>query len=85
MHPGTVDADLVRLIQACRRRGLKLGRDVGVVSYNDTPMKEVVQDGISVISIDFAELGRKAARLALSRATGVRMVEPTRFVSRDSL
>jgi DNA-binding LacI/PurR family transcriptional regulator len=79
------DADLVRLIKACRRRRFKLGRDVGVVSYNDTPMKEVVQDGISVISIDFMELGRKAGRQALARADGARLLVPTRFISRDSL
>jgi DNA-binding transcriptional regulator YhcF (GntR family) len=79
------DGDLVRLIKACRRRSLKLGRDVGVVSYNDTPMKEVVQDGISVVSVDFAELGRKAARAALARESGGRVVVPTRFLSRDSL
>jgi DNA-binding transcriptional regulator YhcF (GntR family) len=79
------DADLVRLIQTCRRQGLRLGRDVGVISYNDTPMKEVVQDGISVISVDFAALGRHAARQALARATDVQLWEPTRFISRDSL
>jgi DNA-binding transcriptional regulator YhcF (GntR family) len=79
------DTDLVRLIRACRARGLKPGRDVGVVSYNDTPMKEVVQDGISVVSIDFEELGRKAARQALDPEPGRRVVEPTRFISRDSL
>ncbi len=79
------DTDLVRLIKACRERGLKPGRDVGVVSYNDTPMKEVVQDGISVVSIDFAELGRKAARMALDPEPGRSVVEPTRFISRDSL
>lgn len=79
------DSDLVRLIKTCRARGFRLGHDVGVVSYNDTPMKEVVQDGISVISIDFAELGRKAARLALDLRPGRRVVEPTRFISRNSL
>jgi DNA-binding transcriptional regulator YhcF (GntR family) len=79
------DTDLVLLIKACRARGLRLGRDVGVVSYNDTPMKEVVQNGISVVSIDFEELGRKAARMALDPEPGRRVVEPTRFISRDSL
>jgi len=79
------DTDLVRLIKICRARGYRLGRDVGVVSYNDTPMKEVVQDGISVISIDFAELGRKAARMALDLRPGRRIVEPTHFLSRNSL
>ncbi len=58
---------------------------MGVVSYNDTPMKEAVGDGISVVFVDFAELGRKAARPALDMRTGVRVVEPTRFISRGSL
>jgi len=55
------DADLVEIIKSCRHNQLKLGREVGIISYNDTPMKQIVGGGITVISIDFEEMGREAA------------------------
>ena len=36
------DRDLVSLVKHCNATGHRLGKDVGVVSYNDTPLKEVV-------------------------------------------
>lgn len=56
------DSDLVEVIKCCRKKQLKLGKDIGVISYNDTPMKEIVGGGITVISIDFESMGREAAR-----------------------
>lgn len=79
------DTDLVAFIKSARTLGLRLGRDVGVLSYNDTPMKEVTDPGTSVVSIDFAELGRKAVRQILDWRNAQSVCEPTRFVSRGSL
>jgi DNA-binding transcriptional regulator YhcF (GntR family) len=87
------DNDLVELIKAGRKAHLKIGREIGILSYNDTPMKEVVLHGISVVSVDFAELGRKAVRCILDgaqangngKAGGCDILEPTRFIARHSL
>lgn len=85
------DNDLVELIKAGRRERLKIGKELGVLSYNDTPMKEVVLHGISVVSVDFEELGRKAARKVLENGNGngaaheSEILEPTRFIARHSL
>jgi len=54
--------DLVYIIKQCREKGLEPGTDVGLISYNDTPMKEIVGNGITTISVDFGEMGLKAAR-----------------------
>ncbi|HKJ41462.1 MAG TPA: substrate-binding domain-containing protein, partial [Sunxiuqinia sp.] len=54
--------DLVHIIKSCRKQQLQLGENVGLISYNDTPMKEIVGNGITVISVDFEEMGQKAAR-----------------------
>lgn len=54
--------DLVYIVKSCKQQGLKLGSDVGLIAYNDTPLKELVGDGITVISVDFSEMGAKAAR-----------------------
>ncbi|WP_372947052.1 GntR family transcriptional regulator [Mariniphaga sp.] len=56
------DSDLVEVIKYCRSKGFLLGKDFGVLSYNDTPMKQIAGGGISVISTDFEQMGRLAAR-----------------------
>ena len=55
------DIDLVYIIKQCRVKNLKPGKDVGLISYNDTPMKEIVANGITTISVDFCHMGLKAA------------------------
>ena len=50
------------MIKKIRRSKLKLAEDVGVLSYNDTPLKEILSDGISVISTDFNAMGKLAAK-----------------------
>src|SRR5690606_34584332 len=49
------EMDLVNLMRQIRKKGLKLGKDVGVISYNETPLKELL--GITVISTDFKAMG----------------------------
>ncbi|NHF61575.1 GntR family transcriptional regulator [Flavobacteriaceae bacterium TP-CH-4] len=58
--------DLVDLIKKIKDADLTLGKNVGIISYNDTPLKEIVLDGITVISTDFAQLGKQAAQLILN-------------------
>jgi hypothetical protein len=79
------DTDLVTLVKNARRGGMKIGRDIGVLSYNDTPMKELTEPGTSVVSIDFAALGRRAARQMIDGRSPEAIREPTRFISRGSL
>jgi len=52
------DDDLVTIVENCRAKGYVLGSDIGVISYNDTSLKKVVGDGISVISTDFDQMGK---------------------------
>jgi len=53
--------DLVKIIKNADVNGLKIGDDIGLISYNDEPVLEVIKNGISAISIDFGMLGEKAA------------------------
>ncbi len=89
IKPGSVyfvirDADLVQIIKSCRQKKLKLGKDVGVLSYNDTPMKQVVGGGISVISTDFEQMGRMAAEF-IKNKRHIKIILPTFLTLRDSL
>lgn len=59
------ETDLVNLIKNCNSAKLKIGKDVGIISYNETPLKEILLDGITVLSTDHAKMGELAARLIL--------------------
>jgi DNA-binding transcriptional regulator YhcF (GntR family) len=78
------DADLVEVIKKCRTENLKLGQDVGVLSYNDSPMKQIVGGGISVISVDFEKMGELAARFVKNKQP-IEKVLPTFLTLRESL
>lgn len=58
--------DVVNVIKRSREEGLKCGIDFGLIAYNDTPAYEVIDVGITALSIDWAEMGRKAARFILT-------------------
>ena len=62
-----MEQDLVDLIKRLKRMKLGVGREVGIISYNESPLKEILLDGITVISTDFARMGRDAARMILDR------------------
>lgn len=76
--------DLVHIIKSCKKQQLTLGGDVGLISYNDTPMKEIVGDGVTVISVDFEEMGQKAARFVDSKEKLFETLPP-RLIVRSSL
>lgn len=76
--------DLVDVVLACRRQNLKLGTDVGVLAYNDTPMKAIAGNGITSISVDFSEMGKKAAFFVTNKQK-IREIMPTSLIIRESL
>ncbi len=76
--------DLVNLVKQCRAEKLKIGEDIGLIAYNDTPMYEIIENGITVISTDFAVMGNKAADFVRTREK-VREVIPARMIVRGSL
>ena len=64
-----MENDLVTLIERILSLKLKVGRDVGVISYNETPLKKIILDGITTISSDFQMMGERTAHLILGRST----------------
>jgi len=59
------DNDLVYLVKEANSKQFKIGEELGIISYNDTPLKEVVADGITTISTDFKEMGEILAEIVL--------------------
>lgn len=64
-----MENDLVELIEKIIARKLKPGHDIGVISYNETPLKKIILDGITTISTDFKLMGEKTAELVLKNST----------------
>lgn len=61
------DKDLANLIKDCRTNNYELGKNIGIISYNDSPLKEIVEGGITVVSTDFETMGKMAARQVKNR------------------
>ncbi len=59
------EADLVNLVKQARDKKFVLGRDIGIISYNDTPLKDLL--GVTVISTDFQVMGETAAYMILKK------------------
>ena len=78
------DRTLARFLDQSDKKKLIPGKDVGVISYNETPMKKYVKNGITVISTDFELMGRKAAEFVINGETTNFQV-PTNLRVRNSL
>lgn len=71
MQKGTVfvipsDRQLVEVIEYAKAQNFRLGIDYGIISYNDTPLKKVVENGITTISTDFKKMGKSLAEMILT-------------------
>lgn len=87
LHSGTAylvveETDLADLIKKTRQTELKLGEDIGVISFNETTLKELLE--ITVITTDFETMGRTAAALLLDKKQ-IKIKNPFYIVRRNSL
>ena len=64
---GQLDTELIDLARAAKEKKLKAGRDIGFISYNDSPINEIVLNGLTTISTDFQQMGDLAARMILDK------------------
>lgn len=62
-----LDAGLVTLAHEIHASGLEIGKDVFIISYNESEMNELVLGGLTTVSTDFAQMGRIAAGMILNR------------------
>ncbi|WP_299047678.1 GntR family transcriptional regulator [uncultured Polaribacter sp.] len=57
------DKNLIKIIKKIKETNLELSKNVGIISYNDTLLKEVVADGITTISTNFKLMGKQLAEM----------------------
>jgi DNA-binding transcriptional regulator YhcF (GntR family) len=77
------DDDLAEFIKLCGDKNLRIGTDTGIISYNETVLKEVLAEGITVISTDFKYMGERLAGMILS-GENVKLKNPFRMIRRNS-
>lgn len=79
---------LIGVLAELRRRGLRVGADVSLVSCDSIPVTDLHDPPIAVVRRDNQEMGRRAAALLLKRLQGegeaATEVLPTEFVPRPS-
>lgn len=78
------DKNLIRIIKKINEQELGLAKDVGVISFNDTMLKEVVAGGITTISTDFNLMGSQLAKMILNNEQ-FQIENPSRFIKRASI
>jgi DNA-binding transcriptional regulator YhcF (GntR family) len=78
------EADLVEIIKKAASRNLKLGKNIGVITYNDTPFKEILAGGISVLSTDFVQMGETMADM-VKKHSREKIKNPFKLILRNSI
>lgn len=78
------DRHLVEVIETAKELGLIIGEDIGIISYNDTPLKKVVVNGITTLSTDFKAMGKKMAEMVLGQHKE-QLENSSRLIIRNSL
>lgn len=59
------DKDLEYLVRYSMDHHLKLGSELGIISYNESSFKGIISTGITTISTDFARMGKSMAEMIL--------------------
>ncbi len=77
------DLDLASIVKNSRKRKWRLGQDTGLISYNETPLKSVVSEGITTISTDFELMGKQLVEMVCdSKITNIHNV--AKLIQRNS-
>lgn len=87
LQPGTAyvvieETDLSELVKKVRQSSFELGREIGIISFNETTLKELLN--ITVITTDFDAMGYTAASLLLDNKQ-IKVKNPFYMIRRGSL
>jgi DNA-binding transcriptional regulator YhcF (GntR family) len=78
------DKNLLRIIKKSKQNKLKLAKDFGIISYNDTLLKELVEGGITTISTNFNTMGKRLAEMILKKEEK-QIENPNQLILRNSI
>lgn len=77
------DSELLNTLKIIQKKEWKLKEDIGIISFDETPMKELLAGGISVLSTDFELMGKTAAEMVKGKING-QIANPFRLIYRNS-
>lgn len=78
------DRSLILIIKKIKEKKILLSKDIGVISYNDTLLKEIVENGITTISTDFNQMGITLAKMIMNKEKE-KIENPNKLIIRKSL
>ena len=78
------DKNLIRVVKKIKEQQFLIAKNVGIVSLNDTILKEVVANGINTISTNFNFMGQTLAEMILNNNKGS-LENPSNYIKRNSL
>ncbi|MDO5972052.1 GntR family transcriptional regulator [Flavivirga aquimarina] len=78
------DKSLLQIIKKMKSKNLSLKKDIGIISYNDTLLKEIVEGGITTISTDFNIMGQRLAEMILNKEQ-IKVENTNKLIIRNSL
>ncbi|MEZ0482906.1 GntR family transcriptional regulator [Fibrella aquatica] len=76
------ETDLSELVKKVRQTNFQLGREIGMISFNDTTLKELLD--ITVVSTNFEAMGYTTASLLLDNKQ-IKVKNPFYMIRRGSL
>jgi DNA-binding transcriptional regulator YhcF (GntR family) len=78
------DRNLILIIKKIKKTNFTIGKDIGIISYNETLLKEIVDNGITTISTDFEFMGKRLAAMIQNKEK-IQIKNPSSIIIRNSL
>lgn len=63
---GQLGLGLVETARMAKLQGFEIGKDIGIISYNDSYLSEIILGGLTTVSTDFEQMGYLAANMIMS-------------------
>lgn len=79
-----LDTELIELATQAQAMGYAIGQDIGIISYNESQLNEIILNGLTVMSTDFVQMGKLAAGMVLEKAMQI-VHCPFRLIVRNTL
>lgn len=78
------DTNLWEVLRDSKRKGYKVGVDIGVLAHNDNAIKEIIFGGITTISTNFKKMAKESAKY-VKMGDIIHKITPSELFQRNSL
>lgn len=63
-----LDSEIIELVRIAKMKDYEIGKDIGIISYNESPVNEIILNGLTVLSTDFKQMGILAAQMIMNKS-----------------